>query len=319
MINRRLGVIAVVLFPLAVISFALKKQETNFNLEEFYGPSIEYFDSSKYEERNYSIRLSSNGSNKTLDLEDYVIGVVAGEMPASFDSEALKAQAVASRTYALYKKQKSGLEFDLTNGTNTQVYIEKDTMVQKWGEDYQKYYEKIRDAVLETKGQVLTYGGSLIEAFYFAMSSGNTNESASVFGEARDYLQSVVSEYDNTSLNGYEVKTEMSVDEFKSKLGLNCNRVTIDNISRSSSHYVDSINVCSQVLRGTAVRTKLGLRSADFDITIGDAVNIVTRGYGHGVGMSQYGANGYASVGYTYDEILKHYYQGVEIKDIKDV
>ncbi len=316
--NKRLAIIAVVLFFIAVISFMWKKQETNFNLDEMYGPPV---DESKedYSKRNYSIRLSIDGDVKVLPLEDYVIGVVAGEMPASFEVEALKAQAVASRTFALYKKKKSGTVFDITSGTDSQVYAKEEEMRKKWGNEYQKYYDKIKRAVDETEGEVLVYKGDLIEAFYFSMSSGSTNDAAGVFGENRDYLKSVTSEYDNASLRGYETSVSFSLEEFKNRLDLSCENVIVNEIRRSESHYVEEITICDRKYTGASVRSFLGLRSADFDIEVEDEIEIVTRGYGHGVGMSQYGANGYAKSGYSYDEILKHYYRGVEISNIKDV
>lgn len=310
------------MLPIVVISFVVKKGETNFNLEK------ENFDmESNQEEENestleqneneskgLSIRVLVNNEAISLPLEEYIVGVVAGEMPASFDIEALKAQAVASRTYALYKKNTNELnEYDLTDNTNTQVYLTNEAMQKKWGDDYQKYYDKIKEAVDLTKGEVITYEGEIIEAFYFAMSAGNTEDSTSVFSESRDYLQSVTSEYDNSSLKDYEVNKEYQKSEFKEKLGITCSEVVVDNVNYNETGYVNEVSVCSKVFKGTEFRALLGLRSANFSIDVGDVVRIVTKGYGHGVGMSQYGANGYANHGYTYEDIIKHYYTGVEI------
>lgn len=314
--NKYLSIVAVGMMSLAVISFAFKKSGTNFILDEPYGPFVEAGDKEK---ESISIKLKIGNEIETLDLEEYVIGVVAGEMPASFEKEALKAQAVASRSYALYRKSKSSNTYDLTGDTNSQVYINEEQMKNKWGGDYQFYRDKIETAVHDTAGQVLSYDGKIIEAFYFAMSSGNTNESASVFGEARDYLQSVVSEYDNGSLNGFTSNVSFTIQDFKAKLGVECDSPTVENITRTSTNYVDKIVVCSKEFKGTQFRTLLGLRSTDFDIEIEDKVYITTRGYGHGVGMSQYGANGYASAGYSYEDILHHYYTDVEIIDVSDV
>lgn len=305
------------LFPFVVISFVVKKRETNFILEE-YGPPASLF-KTDIKETEYTIKLKSGSEVKSIPLEEYVIGVVAGEMPASFQLEALKAQAVASRTYALYKKNSTEGEFDLTDGVNNQVYIDDISMRNKWGQDYQKYYDKIKSAVDETKGKVIVTNGEIIEAFYFSMSSGNTNDSETVFGESRSYLLSVVSEYDTNSLKGYESCKEFSKDEFRSKLSLECEDIELDFIERNKSDYVDKIGICSKEFKGSVFRSMLNLRSADFDIEIGQGVKITTHGYGHGVGMSQYGANGYANAGYTYEDIIKHYYTGVEIIDLKDV
>lgn len=268
---------------------------------------------------SYKVLLDNETGVETLELEDYIIGVVAGEMPASFMEEALKAQAVASRTYVLFKRVEDEEIISVKNGTSAQVYIDEEQMRDKWGSDFQKYYDKIKKAVLETKGEIITYEGNIIEAFYFAMSSGNTNDSKSVFGEARDYLQSVSSDYDNEELNGFLKEVSFTKRDFREKLGIDCDEPNILGLRRNEAGYVDTIEICSKEFKGTEVRTKLGLRSSNFEISIGEDVRVNTYGYGHGVGMSQYGANGYALHGYTYEDIIKHYYSGVEIKNLKSV
>lgn len=318
--NKILAVIAVALFPFVVISFVFKGSETNFNLNEFFGPEVPEDLDSREDDGKYTVRVLVNGETKVLELEDYIVGVVAGEMPASFNMEALKAQAVASRTYALYKKKTNeNKEYDLTDNTNTQVYLSVESMKNKWGTDFQKYYDKVKQAVSDTKDEVITYSGEIIEAFYFAMSSGYTQEAGQVFNENRDYLKGVESKYDNADLKNYEVATEIDKQTFRNKLSLACENITVDDVKKTSENYVESITVCGISFKGTVFRTTLGLRSTNFDIEIGDKVKITTRGYGHGVGMSQYGANGYAEAGYTYEDIIKHYYTDVEIKSLKNV
>lgn len=316
--NKNLSIVAVVMLILAVISFAFKKSETNFNLGETIGPFP--LEEEAPSTTSISIKIKIGEKTEILDLEEYIVGVVAGEMPASFEMEALKAQAVASRSYALYRKNKSTGLYDLSNDTNTQVYLGDEDMKAKWGAQYQMYRDKIESAVNSTRGEVLSYQGDVIEAFYFAMSSGTTNESAMVFGEKRDYLQSVESVYDTEQLNGFSKEVYFSKGDFKSKLGLSCDDIVVDAIERSSSNYIDEIVICSKTFKGTQIRSLLGLRSTDFDIEVLlDDVKIVTRGYGHGVGMSQYGANGYAKARYTYEDILHHYYTDVELTNIIDV
>lgn len=321
--NKILLMILVGMLPIVVISFVFKKSEANFNLDqenkEQESSLKEDSDNLELEDKQLSmIRVLVKDEAISLPLEDYIVGVVAGEMPASFNIEALKAQAVASRTYALYKKKTNeNGEYDLTDNVNNQVYITEEDMRKKWGDDYQKYYDKIRQAVLETNGEVITYEGSIIEAFYFAMSAGNTQDSISVFSENRDYLQGVESKYDNDSLRDYEKEQSFSKEEFKSRLSLNCNDVVVDKIDYNEFLYVDNISICSKEFKGTEFRKLLGLRSANFKVDVGKEVSIVTKGYGHGVGMSQYGANGYARNGYTYEDILKHYYTGVEITKLE--
>lgn len=312
--NKYLFFIAVSLLPFVVISFAFRGK-TNFSLENENGTPMEDYK----KDISYKVLLDNETGVETLELEDYIIGVVAGEMPASFMEEALKAQAVASRTYVLFKRVEDEEIISVKNGTSAQVYIDEEQMRDKWGSDFQKYYDKIKKAVLETKGEIITYEGNIIEAFYFAMSSGNTNDSKSVFGEARDYLQSVSSDYDNEELNGFLKEVSFTKRDFREKLGIDCDEPNILGLRRNEAGYVDTIEICSKEFKGTEVRTKLGLRSSNFEISIGEDVRVNTYGYGHGVGMSQYGANGYALHGYTYEDIIKHYYSGVEIKNLKSV
>lgn len=319
--NKILLIIAVAMLPIVVISFVFKNSETNFNLKKKYDSEesgdIEYDANQKDENEinnEFEFRVLVNGKITNISMDDYIIGVVAGEMPASFDSEALKAQAVASRTYAVYKKNSNiNGEFDLTDNKNNQVYLTLDDMKKKWGDEFEKYYNKIKEAVLETKDEVITFNGNIIEAFYFAMSAGTTEEATTVFKEDRDYLKSVESIYDNNSLNNYEVTKSFSINEFKTKLGLQCDSIIVDSINSNDAGYVNEISVCTKNFGGTDFRKLLDLRSTNFKINIIDKVEITTKGYGHGVGMSQYGANGYANHGYSYHDILKHYYTGVEI------
>lgn len=305
--NKFLSIVAVILLPIVIISFTHNTSETNFRLENL-----------PQEKTNepITVKVLVNNNIEILDLEDYIIGVVAGEMPASFDTEALKAQAVASRSYALYKKNTSTSEYDLTDDTSTQVYITTDEMHEKWKDEFEKYYEKVKNAVLETKGEVAIYDGQIIEAFYFAMSNGQTQDSQSVFNETHDYLQKAESVYDNSSLNNYTVIKNLSLDEFKKTLNIDCNDIENFTLQRNSSNYVDYIYICNKKIKGTDFRFLLKLRSTDFTLDIGEDVSITTNGYGHGVGMSQYGANGYAKEGYTYRQILSHYYTGIEIINI---
>lgn len=244
-----------------------------------------------------------------VEFEEYIIGVVAAEMPASFEEDALMAQAIASRTYALSKVLAGNI---LTTDVTTQAYIDNDEMILKWGSTYDKYYEKIKKAVNETKSLVMYSEGEVITAFYFAISNGSTQNSVSVFGEYLDYTKSVESTWD-TFVNNYSVDTKFTKSSFCALLSIECSSIVINNISRYDNGYVKEIIVNNNVFSGVDFRSKLSLRSSDFEINIGDDVTITTKGYGHGVGMSQYGANEMAKLGYTYEEILTYYYSNVEI------
>ena len=254
----------------------------------------------------------SNGSVIKIDLEEYVIGVVAAEMPASFNQEALKSQSIVARTYALKAKS---TEKTLTDNENTQSYIDTNQMMSKWGSSYNTYYNKIKNAVENTKGEYLTYNGNYIEALYHSTSNGKTESSLDVFGNYYPYLISVSSEYDK-SASSYLKNITIDLNTISSKLGINLtNDSIIEVLSYTDGSNIKEINIAGTTFSGKKVRETLGLRSTDFDMVIKEnSVNITTRGYGHGVGMSQYGANGMANAGYDYKSILSHYYPGTILK-----
>lgn len=252
-----------------------------------------------------------NGSVINLNMTDYLIGVVSSEMPASFNLEALKAQSVLARTYALKAKQ-TGKK--LTDTVSTQSYIDIDQMKNKWGNSFNTYYNKIKNAVENTNGEYLSYNGNYIEALYHSTNNGKTESSLDVFGNYYPYLISVSSEYDKNA-SSYLRTINMPLDTISNKLGLNLNNDSVISIlSYTDGGNIKEININGNNFSGKKVRELLGLRSADFDISISDNnANITTRGYGHGVGMSQYGANGMANAGYSYKDILSHYYPGTTL------
>lgn len=297
--NKYLIIIIVVLSIIAIVSSPNKEETAYFN-DDLVNVTVKDVDSN--EETN-------------LDLEEYVIGVVAGEMPASFEIEALKAQAIAARSYALSKIETSTESYDLVTDITNQVYITTEDMQEKWGEDYDFYYDKIKNAVSATKNLVMEYEGDVISAYYFAMSNGATEDVSLVFGESRDYLKSVDSSWDE-SVKNFSVTTTFTKEEFCSKLSIDCSNITIGAIDRSSTNRVNSIVINDKEFKGTTLRTLLGLRSTDFTIDIADDIKITTKGYGHGVGMSQYGANEMAKNGASYEEILNHYYKDIDIVEI---
>lgn len=252
-----------------------------------------------------------NGSIIKLNMTDYLIGVVSSEMPASFNLEALKAQSVLARTYALKAKQ---TEKKLTDTVSTQSYIDIDQMKNKWGNSFNTYYNKIKNAVENTNGEYLSYNGNYIEALYHSTNNGKTESSLDVFGNYYPYLISVSSEYDKNA-SSYLRTINMPLDTISNKLGLSLNNDSVINIlSYTDGGNIKEININGNNFSGKKVRELLGLRSTDFDISISDNnANITTRGYGHGVGMSQYGANGMANAGYNYKDILSHYYPGTTL------
>lgn len=298
--NKILLLIVVVL---SVIAISGSKKETT------------YFNNAKKEEVKEEIKLAlkdtSTGEIKNIELEDYIVGVVAGEMPASFNEEALKAQAIASRTYAMYKMKNSNGTYDLVTDKTNQVYITEDKMKKLWQENFDYYFEKIKKAVYDTKDLIMTYNGNVILSMYFARSNGKTEDAILVFGSNEEYLKSVESPEESLTS-----EVTISKDEFCNKLNISCDAINISNVLKSSSGRINSLNINDKTFKGTEIRTLFDLKSTDFDISIGSEIKFVTKGYGHGVGMSQYGANKLAQNGKNYEEILKHYYQNINIEKI---
>ena len=307
--------ITLILIPTFVVSMiynSVDKNELKTNKKELKPETTKVITTTKTEEKNIIIKINKNNEIQKINLEDYIVGVVAGEMPASFHEEALKAQAIASRTFAMYKLEKGNKEYDLETTVDDQVYINESEMKDKWGSEFDFYYKKIKEAVKETVNLVMTKDNKIFKSYYFAMSNGQTADSVSVFKE--NTIDSVSSPWDNESLNKFIVTTEYNLDDLKQKLNITEEIKTIEIISRDNTNRVEKLSVNDKSYTGIEFRKLLSLRSTDFEIEIkNNTCYITTKGYGHGVGMSQYGANGMAKDNYKYDEILKYYYQDIEI------
>jgi len=263
---------------------------------------------SNVSKRTVTIHRQS-GKIETLELEEYVVGVVAAEMPASFNIEALKAQAILARTYAL-KSQKTGKK--LTDTVSTQAYIDIDQMKTKWGADFSKYYNKIKQAVSATTGQYIIYQGQIIDAVYHSTSNGYTEDAIEVWGHSVPYLKVVESPWDK-SASSFLKTTFQELENILKIFGIT-DLAEIKIIKKDTSGRVSKVQIGEEIYSGIDIRELLKLRSTDFEFELIDGrVKITTRGYGHGVGLSQYGANGMAQAGYNYDKILKHYYEGINI------
>ena len=258
-----------------------------------------------------TINVKEKDGVVNLDLEEYIVGVLAAEMPASFSVEALKAQAVAARSYAIYKIKNSKGDYDVINSVANQKFDNISFMKDKWKDNYEFYYHKLLGVVNDTKGEVLTYNDEIIPAYYFAMSNGVTENVQNVFKEERPYLKSVDSSWDK-NVNNFEVINKFSIDDFCKKLKIK--KPIIQSIKKNETNHIAMIVIDNKSFTGVDFRKILNLRSTDFQIdVVGDDVLITTKGYGHGVGMSQYGANEMAKIGYSYKEILNYYYQNIEI------
>lgn len=261
----------------------------------------------------------SNEKIEEVPFEQYIIGVLAGEMPINFDMEALKAQAVASRSYVMKKMAyNKDNDYDVVDTVENQVYLDDNYLKEAWKEKYIENINKLKTAVLETKGEYLEYNNEVVEAFFFSTSSGKTENSKEIFGIESDYLKSVDSNWDSLVSPVFTSNNYFTLNDFCNKLNINCsNKIEINILNTTTTGRTKKIKINNKTYTGDKIRELLKLRSTYFTIKqIGTNIIVTTKGYGHGVGMSQYGALGMAKEGYTYDEILKHYYQGVEIKKI---
>ncbi len=294
-----------VLIPTIVICYFFKEEEKEF-----------YFSSNTM----VRIKRSKTGKIDIVPLEEYIIGVVAGEMPVSFKEEALKAQAVVSRSYVMYQISKNTKkDYDVLDTVLNQVYIDSDTLKSKWKEKYDEYYNKVMKAVLDTAYQYIVYNDKIAETLFFSTSSGYTENSEDVFISKVPYLRSVESKWDNVAPTFQRV-IKYSHDDFLGLLSLpSSSEIVVKVLESTKAGRVKSIQINGKKYTGKEVVSLLKLKSANFSVEESNhIVTITTKGYGHGVGMSQYGAEGMAKEGYTYDQIIKHYYTGVEIKKIKN-
>ena len=261
------------------------------------------------------------------------MGVVASEVPANFDKEALKAQAIAARTFYMNTrnnpcKDSKNKGAEICDTTNCQVYMNKEEIMDKWSANQAvDNWNKIQKAVLDTKSQVLTYNNLVLEyPQFFATSSGKTEDAKDVFSMDVPYLKSEESKGEEIAPK-YKTTIEIPINEFinkfntkystanlkKSKLA---SLIEIESYTESGS--VKEIKIGNKILKGTEFRELFNLNSTNFKLNFEkDIIKVNCTGYGHGVGMSQWGANVMAKNGAKYDEILKHYYSGVEIQKIK--
>ena len=294
----------IILIPYIIVSLFIAKEEINF-----------YFVS------NNTIRVKRESKNviEEVPFEEYIVGVLAAEMPVSFEIEALKAQAVAARTYALKKMlNNQNNDYDIVDTVANQVYYDNTELKNKWKDTYSEKINKIKQVVIDTKGEYMVYNNEIIDAFFFSTSVGKTENSEEVFTAKLPYLRSVDSNWDEQVSPVFNDQEIFTLKEFYNLLDIKySNDLKIEIIKTTSTGRIKKIKINNTEMTGSEVYQKLGLRSTFFEIVKNkDIVTVKTKGYGHGVGMSQYGANGMAKQGYTYEKILKHYYQGIEIKKI---
>lgn len=286
---------------------------------------------SNYDYKNYqTINLlhTKTSEIEEIKLDEYLYGVVSAEMPVSFEEEALKAQAVVARTYTIYKivnnNNKHGEADICDDSTCCQAWISKEDRLAKWkDEEKEQNWNKIVEAVNSTQGKIILYEGKPINAFFHSNSGGKTEPPINVWGgSGYPYLQSVETAGED-AYSQYSSELTITKQEFEEKMKANYEDFTInyeDNPIEikeyTEGNRVKTIKIGNKELSGVEVRTILGLRSANFQVSIdGDNISFKVVGYGHGVGMSQTGADSMAKEGKNYEEIIKHFYTGVEIKD----
>lgn len=291
----KLGIIVLV----AIIFLSLNHNQTQTE-NILHGNNIK-------EEEPVKVAVTIDNSINYVNLDDYLLGVVAGEMPANFEKEALKAQVVASRTY-VYNR-----ELSVDNTTNSQVYLNTEEMKEKWGDNYDEYYQKIVDAIAETKNEVMMYQGDYISALFFSSSNGYTENVEDYFDSSPlPYLRSVDSHWDLTIDPSNSREVSFTKAQLKEKF--NCDDLNFNIIAYKKSGRVATLSVGGKNYTGRQVRELLGLASSCFEIEYRDGKYVFkTLGSGHGVGMSQYGAQGMALEGSDYKTILNHYYTNIEI------
>ena len=308
-------VFATLLLPLAVV-WLMGLGNPDFEQQE------------QIESGTVSVYVADEEKVEEMDINEYLKRVVAAEMPADFEEEALKAQAVAARTY-LYAHIEAAQNGNIaeshngapicTDSTHCQAYITEQKRRESWGDGADEKWNKISAAVEYTTGQIMTYNGEIISAVFHSTSSGTTEAAVDVWGSDVPYLQSVASTGDEQSPK-YHSELTVSEDEFKNTIdekvsGTDWSKGLFSNIDRSEAGGIVSLDVGGVNIKGTEFRTIFSLRSTNVELTQNNGnVTMSVKGYGHGVGMSQYGANFLASQGKNYEEILNTYYTGIEIE-----
>lgn len=298
------SILLTIMVPYMIVNLYVKDEEIKF-----------YYVSNK----TVRVKQEATGEIIVVPFEEYVKGVLAGEMPISFEKEALKAQAVAARSYVLKKMESSAnSEYDVVDSVMNQVYLDDEMLKNRWQDSYEEKNNKLKEIIAETRGEYLTYNGEVAEAFFFSTSTGKTENSGEVFMTQLPYLQSVDSSWDAEVSPVFTDTEEFSVLDFCTRLGiLYESPITFEVTETTSTGRIKKIKINNKEFTGNEITSTLKLRSTYFEINqVGNNIVINTKGYGHGVGMSQYGALAMAKRGYTYDEILKYYYQGVEISKL---
>ena len=314
----------------------LKNEEGAVSEEEKKPEDEEQEENKDYEYQQFkTIKLlhQDTGQVEELPIDEYLYGVVSSEMPADFQLEALKAQAVVARTYTIFQiKNSPGKHGDADICDNSgccQAWITKEGRLARWEPSIaESNWNKIVEAVDSTKGKIITYDGNVINAFFHSNSGGVTESSLNIWGGVDyPYLKSVetageegYTQYSSqASFNRQELLNKIREKYPDCEIDYSQNNC-IEILEYTTSGRVKTIKFGNKEIAGTEARTLLGLRSTNFTLTI-DGENIIfsVTGYGHGVGMSQTGADSLAKTGSNYEDIIKHFYTGVEIIEVNSL
>lgn len=301
---------AMLLCPLAAVGKAEEKVDGGVNeIRPVLSHTVK--DSAEY----ITVMSSATGKTTELEMREYLIGCVAAEMPPDYHEEALKAQAVVSYTYAKRITDNSK-DFISDSPMMHQGYASRQERLDKWGEDFEKNEQRIASAVEAVMGQLVTYDGEAALTVYHSISAGQTQSAESLWGENYPYLQSVPGEGDKLSPD-FISTVIFTPEEFSQKLGVSAeNSEDLVEDIKIENGYVTSAVIAGKTFTGAQVREALELKSNSFEIECAnEKVTVTCKGHGHGVGMSQYGADYMARQGSTWQEILLHYYQGTEISN----
>lgn len=314
---KKIFVCAVVLLAVLLLLplTALKKSE---NDNATVVPTLQSF-ANATESHSFKVLISDTGEIKEMAVNDYLFGVIAAEMPALYEAEALKAQAVCAHTFALWRQnQNSDKEYDITDNFKTdQCYISRAEAYEKWGSKADEYAQKIENAIKSCGNQLLTYNGEIILAVYHAVSGGSTEAAKNVWGKDYPYLQSVASTGDKLAKN-YISEAVVTTQELNAKFATTAEitQNPFTDFTRTNAGTVKTVNFCGKEYKGSEIRELFDLKSSNFETEFKNGTVIFTvYGYGHGVGLSQNGANYMAQQGSDYKEILSHYYKGCEITE----
>lgn len=317
--------VALILCPLVSVPKAKDTFSSNISGGQTENANEEAFEKSTNEpaqapKENVKVLSASSGKVSELTLSDYLIGAVAAEIGYSSEPEAIKAQAVACHTLLLYKKSHKTEDLAEADISDTsQKIMTQEEQKEKWGENYDSYHKKIAECIESVEDKVLCFDGEPIMATFFSISNGKTENAENVWGKGLPYLVSVDSPDDKLSPD-FSSTVSVTADEFKKNLtekGASPKgekEEWIGSVTMNSTGTVKSITLCGKEFSGTEVRSIFSLKSATFTLKYEKGKFVFTvSGYGHGVGMSQYGANAMAKKGNTYDEILTHYYKNAVI------